>query len=164
MTSKVYGAAVVGEKRAAELLAATKTANRFGERVLGTKVDDSAEADAAREEASAAELEARLATQQSNRARPPATLTAEAEERLEELMKEKGGDTGSVSIADVRDIIEEMPEAYDRLLGWELKREPSPRIGALSYFLELEVGREQGPRPLVQSSIEKALTAARSKD
>lgn len=82
---------------------------------------------------------------------------------LEALLAKYTAEDGYVSIKDLKTILEEMPQAFDRLFGWELNRRDGPRIGALQEFQRLEV-QKQPPRTLVLQTIEKGIAKARGTD
>ena len=78
-------------------------------------------------------------------------------------MAEQANDDGYLSIADVKKILEEMPNAFDRVLGWEIARADGPRVGALNHLLKLEMKRDGGPRQMIQQRIEMSLAEAKGK-
>lgn len=91
------------------------------------------------------------------------TLTEEAPPEkgsIEELIAKYASDEGYVSIGKLKELLEEMPSAFDRMYSWEMQRADGPRIGALQHLLQLE-NNSVKPRVLVAHSIEGAIAKAR---
>lgn len=149
----VYGAGVVGEEQAAKNLEQQSGTAKFGDRVLGTRVDERTE------EERLADLEAREARKElekkTSRPTPP---------ELEDLVAKYASDDGYLSISDVKEVLEEMPSALDRMIAWEMERADGPRIGALKHFISLEAQRQGGARAPVIQHLESALAAVQTRD
>lgn len=146
---KTYGSRVVGEEAAAAaLVMAKKKGREYGPKVLGSSVDQSEEGKQKRAELPARGQRSKLPPESDN---------------LDALVAKYATNDGYLSIKDVQTVLAEMPEAFDRLVGWELGRDDGPRIGALSHFIELETARTGGVRPTILKNLETALTAVRSK-
>ncbi len=79
---------------------------------------------------------------------------------LSELLAKHASQDGYVSIDKLKELLAEMPSAFDRMFSWELARVDGPRIGALEHLMKLETGVETC-RPLVVQAIEVAITKAR---
>ncbi|MCK5650519.1 MAG: hypothetical protein KAJ42_04035, partial [Gemmatimonadetes bacterium] len=105
----------------------------------------------------------RKAEEATQEAGPSETPDAAGDPALDALVVKHANDDGYLSIANVKAILEEMPNAFDRVFGWELARAEGPRVGALNHLLELEMKREGGPRHLVQQRIELSLKEIRGK-
>lgn len=146
----IYGSRVQGEEAAEAALASTKATAKFGSKVLGSKVDQRTEEEV-QEDRAAARAEEALN-------KVPVDADGELEARLQEYASEDG----YVSIGDLKEILDEMPHALDRMIAWERERADGPRIGALQHFLKIESQRDGGPRAAVQAFLEKALARARS--
>lgn len=85
----------------------------------------------------------------------------EEDPALQALVSKYATDDGYLAIKDVKSILKEMPNAFDRVLAWELGRKDGPRVGALQHLLELEGKREGGARAPVFQHIEMSLAKAR---
>lgn len=79
---------------------------------------------------------------------------------IEEMIAKYASEEGYVSIGKLKELLEEMPSAFDRMYSWEIQRADGPRIGALQHLLKLENEAEK-PRVLVSHSIEMAIAKAR---
>jgi hypothetical protein len=91
------------------------------------------------------------------------TVTEEAPPKkgsVEEMIAKYASDEGYVSIGKLKELLEEMPSAFDRMYSWEMQRADGPRIGALEYLLKLEK-EAKTPRVLIAHSIEGAIAKAR---
>ena len=142
--TKPYGALVVGEENAALAAAQQKTAERYGPNVLGPSVDPSEKGEQKREASG-----------------KPAG--GAADDAVNEIVAKYASDDGYLSIANVKDVLAEMPGAFDRMLGWEMGREDGPRIGALTHFIEVESQRKGGPRANILKTLETTLIRVRTK-
>ena len=137
---KAYGALVIGEEAAARVAEEKEVDRRYGPSVLGSSVDDSPAGEAKRAEG-----------------------TGQQADGLDDLVKKYAMEDGYLSIGNVKVVLAEMPQSFDRMLGWEMGRADGPRIGALTHFIEVEGKRHGGPRPTILKNLEGALQAVRSK-
>lgn len=87
----------------------------------------------------------------------PKPASPDQDAALDKLVAEYATDDGYLAIEDVKAILDEMPNAFDRIFGWELGRADGPRVGALNHLMQLEIKRDGGPRAMVQKRIELAL-------
>lgn len=144
-----YGFRVLGKEGAAAAVVSQKTSRRYGDKVLGSSVDESEDGQEKRDGQPARGQRAGV---------PPDTSGLDA------LATKYATDDGYLSITDVKTILAEMPEAFERVLGWEMGREDGPRIGALAHFIEVETARKGGARPNILKNLETALVAVRTKN
>lgn len=157
--SGYFGTRVISEQQFA---AEAEEANRaeFGDRVLGSRVEDSTTppappadplvAAAALLGVTVEELQARMAGQAATApvSTPEPTVPAAPTEEEEELVE----DSGELTEADVRDCLTKNPELFGRLVQAELIRKPNPRKGVSR--LLLEHGKENGAPAETLSALE----------
>lgn len=85
-------------------------------------------------------------------------ITGEKEEAAEEEAQDSdANDFPDMSTDKLKEWIGGNPEYADPALTAELKRDPGPRKGALSFLREVELDRDDGGRPEVLAQIEEAM-------
>lgn len=139
-----YGRRVIGDKAYEQAKQVEDVgALKFGPRILGQEKYD--------------ELVARQQGQQSENAESEKKGTDPVDvSLLEDLVEKYKDEDGYLSINNVKAILEEMPNAFDRVFGWEIARADGPRAGVLKHLRELEVERIGGPRDPVLQTIDQA--------
>ncbi len=86
---------------------------------------------------------------------------AEAKQAVAEEKKPKPVDTsettGSTSIKQIDQALQDNPAVYEEMYALELQRSEGPRKGALRLFMAAEVAREEGPREDRIAELDAAL-------
>ena len=86
---------------------------------------------------------------------------AEAKKKVSDEKKPKpvdtSGTTGSTSIKQIDQALQDNPAVYEEMYSLELQRAEGPRKGALRLFMAAEVAREGGPREDRLAELDAAL-------
>lgn len=144
MTTSSFGSRVVGEKAAAEAMAAQKGgADVFGKRVLNSVSIPTSEA--------VAKAQSQFGAHVIGGAHASDTK----------------GKSGSVSVEDLENLLDENPTFFDSLYEAELSRKEGARVAALRIFLNVEYGIKGAGRQSIIQEIrgmlgENSVTARQS--